>query len=132
MSNDYHVYSLEHISEESFINLVESAGGRYTGYNETREEHGAQIDDSENSSILIYLEKDAVNDINEKEDEELIAKIGGSPVSSLIIEPAGGFDYLSLVEKFLFSLSSELEYVVTDFDRVLMTGKELHKKKGLV
>lgn len=129
MSSIYAVYSRKKIDEELFERTLRNAGGTVADSSDRHSIREGYLAEDGVGSVSIYLRRHPMLELHEDEDKQLFTVLGGKPVSKIGIEP--GKEANLLLIKYLAALADELDYVVTNFDEVLMTGIDVQEKQKL-
>ena len=128
MSAVFAVYSRHPINEEAFDETLVRAGGVVVEASDDRSLREGHIDDDGDASTPIFLCRDPMSELYDDEDQDLFDALGGKPISKIEIRP-GKWSEKPLI-RYLIALADDLDYVVTNFDNVLMRGSEIKEKQG--
>ena len=69
-----------------------------------------------------------MSELYDDEDQDLFDALGGKPISKIEIRPDKWSEKPMI--RYLIALADDLDYVVTNFDNILMRGSEIKTKQG--
>lgn len=129
MSRIYAVYTRHLIDEGAFTRTLEEIGGSVSAPTTDDLILEGHFRQEGVGSVEISLCRDVMSELHDEEDKKLFDALGGKPMAKIGLEPSKWSDK-PLID-YLAALAEELDYVVTNFDKVLMTGNDVREKQKL-
>ncbi len=136
MSRAYAAYSRQEIDGHLFIRTIKLASGHIVssdGKENVSEDRLMEgyLGDGAVGGVNVYLCRDPMAELYEDEDQELFDALGGKPVAKIAFEPGSGVEADTAMIEYLSALADQVEFMVTNFDDVLMSGEDVKAKKAL-
>ncbi len=136
MSRVYVVYSLKEIDIDFFDRTLEEVRGRIVevdsgGFVDEDTVREGYLGEGAADGTNVYLCRDPMSELYDDENQDLFRALGGKPLTRIELNPGKGKNADTFLVDYLGKLADSLDYVVTNFGGVLMTGKEVQEKRQL-